>query len=136
MKKLLLAAALALAALAHAQVSEPRLNLAFSQLKANGVTTFADTIYGIGSENSHLLASQLAPLLKDAGDYFGYQYIQRTNLAKRVDRLIVVIYFDQYPVYLRLDTYDTPSGRIYLPANVSRDPGAVLPFDIISAAGK
>jgi hypothetical protein len=136
MKTLLLLATLALAPLGLAQVSEPRLNLAFSQLKANGVTTFSDTIYGIGSENSRLLALELAPLLKDAGDYFGYQLIQRTALARRVERLILVIYCDHYPVYLRIDAYDTPAGRLYLAANVSKDAGSVLPFDMISAAGK
>ncbi|HVU15637.1 MAG TPA: hypothetical protein VHD32_01835 [Candidatus Didemnitutus sp.] len=136
MKKLLLLSALALATLAGAQTSEPKINVAFSQLKGNGVTTFADTIYGIGSASSRQLATQMGPMISDAGDYLGYQLVQRTNLAKNINRLILVIYFDRFPVYLRIDTYDTPAGRIYLPANVSKDPDAVLPFDIISAAGK
>jgi hypothetical protein len=127
---------LALGVRVGAQTPEAKLTFAFSQLKGNGVATFAGTLYGIDADSAKLLADQLGPLVRESGDYFGYQVVTRTPLTKRVERLVIAIYYDKFPVYMRVDLYDTPSGRIYLPASVSRDAAAILPFDVISAAGK
>ncbi len=137
MKVILLALlALVLARPLPAQPAEGKLYQALAQLKTNGPTTFADLLYGIDTESARLLANQLKPLIGPSGDYLGYQVVSKIALTTRVERLTLAIYFERLPVYMRIDVYENPSGKIYLPAKVSRDAADILPFDLISAAGK
>lgn len=120
----------------HACAAESELNAAFTQLKGNGATPFAVMLYGTDQEDAMLLVNQMNPLMKQCGDYLGYEVVSRDFLTKRFERIIVAIYFERFPLYMRIDQYATPQGKIWLPALVSKDAAAVLPFDLISAAGK
>jgi hypothetical protein len=132
----LLLLGLVIAACAHAQNAGPDLDFAFSQLKGNGPVPFARALYDTDQENARQVVSQLSPLLAQSGDFFGYEIVSRKFLTKRVERVVVVIYFERFPLYMRIDYYDTPKGRICLPASFTKEASAILPFDLISATGK
>ena len=127
---------LAIAVRANAQPSEITLDSAFSQLKGNGAAPFAKALYESDQENARQLVSQLSPLLTQAGEFFGYEIVSRRYLTKRVERIVIAIYFEKFPVYMRIDAYDTPKGRIFLAASCNKEASALLPFDLISASGK
>ena len=110
---------------ASAQTNEVDLTAAFTQLKGNGPVPFANALYGIDLDSARQLANQLTPLLRQAGEYTGHEILSRNPLTKRIERLTIVIYFEHFPVFMRLDYYDTPRGKICLPAFVTRDASAV-----------
>lgn len=120
----------------NAQTGEVDLNFAFSQMKANGLTPFAKLLYSGDQKNSQLLVDQLGPLVQPAGEFIGFELLSRRPLTKRVERLLIAIYFDNFPVYMRIDYYENTKGRICLPAKFSKDAAEILPFDLISASGK
>lgn len=115
---------------------EVDLNFAFSQMKGNGLTPFAKMLYPGDQKSSQQLVDQLGPLVQSAGDFTGFELLSRRYLTKRVERLVLVIYFENFPVYMRIDYYESSRGRICLPAKFSRDAAEILPFDLISASGK
>ena len=127
---------LTLATRASAQSADGDLSSAFSQLKANGAIPFAKALYPDEPENARQLISQLSPLIQMAGEFSTFELVSRRFLTKRVERLIVVIYFENFPVYLRIDSYENSKRRIFLPVKISRDAADILPFDLISASGK
>ena len=126
----------ALVCRAHAQSGGPDLDFAFSQFKGNGPIPFARVLYDTDPDNARLVVNQLSPLLAQSGDFFGYEIVSRKFLTKRIERVIAVIYFDRFPLYMRIDYYDTPKGRICLPASFTKDATAILPFEMISTTGK
>jgi len=132
----LLCGALLFAARMAAQVNDAALDSAFSQLKGNGPVPFARALYEGETDNARQLAGQLSPLLMQSGSFFGYEIVSRKFLTKRVERIIIAIYFENFPVYMRIDAYDSVKGRIFLAGSLSKEASAFLPFDLISAAGK
>ena len=124
-----------LGTLVSVRAAEVDLDFAFTQLKGNGSIPFARAIYD-DANIADKLASHLGPLIEGAGDFSSYEIVSRRFLTKRIERVIIAIYFDKYPVYLRIDYYETAKGRICLPAIVSKDAADVLPHDLISVAGK
>ena len=132
----LLCAALLFASRAFAQAADPVLDAAFPQLKGNGPVPFSRAVYEGDTDNARQLAAQFNPLLAQSGSFVGYEVVSRKFLTKRVERISLAIYFENFPVYLRIDAYESPKGRIYLSANVSREASGILPFDLISATGK
>lgn len=119
-----------------AQMGEIDLNFAFSQMKSNGLMPFAKLLYAGDQKNSQQLVDQLGPLVQSAGDFNSFELLGRRPLTKRVERLVIAIYFDNFPVYMRIDFYENTKGRICLPAKFSREAADILPFDLISATGK
>ena len=119
-----------------AQNGDVDLNFAFSQMKSNGLSPFAKALYATNQTNAQQLVDQLGPLVQSAGDFTGFELLSRRFLTKRVERLVIAVYFDNFPVYMRIDYYDTKWGRICLPAKFSREAADILPFDVISASGK
>lgn len=124
------------AVFAQAQMGEPDLNFAFSQLKSNGPVPFARALYEADQDAADELVSRLVPMTKHVGEFTGFEIVSRKFLTKRIERVVVAIYFERRPVYLRVDYYETAKGRVCLPAAVSREAADVLPFDLISAAGR
>ena len=129
---LLLAAGIRL----NAQVNEVDLNFALAQLKTNGLFPFAKILYADNQESAKQTVDQLGPLLRASGDYAGFEILSRRNLTKRVERLVIVLNFDNFPIYMRIDYYDNSKQKICLPAKFSREAAEILPFDLISATGK
>ena len=121
---------------AVAQSSGPNLDFAFEQLKTNGAEPFAKYLYEANPENSRAVAAQLSSLAKGKGDYLGYEVISRVRLTKRVERVTIVINFETCPIYMRIDLYDSIKTKLCMPAVLSREATDILPFDLISAAGK
>ena len=119
-----------------AQSGEVDLNFAFSQMKGNGLTPFAKMLYPGDQKNSQLLVDQLGPLVQSGGEFIGFELLSRRPLTKRVERLVIAIYFENFPVYMRIDYYENTKGRICLPAKFSKEAAEILPFDQISASGK
>jgi len=115
--------------------AQAELDFAFSQLKGNGAVPFANALYQ-DPDNAQRLANRLAPLLQGAGEFSGHEVLSRRYLAKKIERVVIVLYFEKFPVYMRIDLYDTARGKVWLPASVSRDATDILPLEIISAAGK
>lgn len=118
-----------------AALGEAELDFAFSQLKGNGIVPFANSLYQDQNSASQMV-NRLGQLTQGAGDFNSYEVVSRKYLTKKIERVIIVLYFDRYPVYMRIDYYDTPKGRISLPASISKEASDVLPLEIISAAGK
>lgn len=136
MKKIaLLIISLSFCVSAFPQAGANDLDFAFSQLKGNGPASFANSLYQDG-DNARQLTNRLNPLMQGVGEFNGYEIISRRFLSKRIERLIIVLYFERFPVYLRLDYYDTTKGRVCLPANVSKEASDILPYDLISTVGK
>lgn len=135
-KRFLCLCALCLALPAFAQVAAIDMDFAFHQLKTNGSEPFAKALYEANPECIKPLVAQLSPLIKDRRGYIGYEELSRARLGKRLERVVYAIHFENGPIFLRLDFYDNGSQRICLPAVVSREASEVLPFDLISAAGK
>ena len=136
MKKIcLLAAVLLFGFRASAIGAEIDLDFAFNQLKGNGAVPFANALYQ-DPDNAQRLATRMAPLLQGGGEFYNYEVVSRRFLTKKVERIVLALYFERFPVYLRLDFYDTFKGKICLPALVSKDATDVLSLEIISAAGK
>ena len=119
-----------------AQSAESDLNFAFSQLKSNGPVPFARALYAGDTDSAKQLSERLGSLTGNSGDCFGYEVVSRKFITKRIERFVVAIYFEKFPVYLRIDYYDTTKGRICLPASLSKEASDLLPFEIIAAAGK
>ncbi len=119
-----------------AQTGEPDLNFVFSQLKGNGPVPFAGALYEGDQAKAAQLVGRLGPLMRDSGDFLGFEILSRQYLTKRVERVVVAIYFDRFPVYLRFDYYDTSKGKICLPASVSKEANEILPHELISISGK
>lgn len=119
-----------------AQASEVDLNFPFSQLKGNGSVPFSKALFVGDQESATQLVNQLSPLLRSAGDFSGFELLSRRNLTKRIERLVIVMYFENFPVYMRIDSYENSKGRIFLPAKFSKEAAEILPFDLISASGK
>ena len=119
-----------------AQAGEVDLNFAFTQLKGNGSGPFSKALFVGDQESATQLVNQLSPLLKSAGDYSSFELVSRRNLTKRIERLVIVVYFENFPVYMRIDSYENSKGRIFLPAKFSKEAAEILPFDLISASGK
>lgn len=120
---------------ASAQAGANDLDFAFLQLKGNGAGPFAGSLYQ-DPDNARQLANRLNPLIQGAGEFNSYEIISRRPLAKRIERLTIVIYFEKFPVYMRIDYYDTNKGRICLPASVAKEAAEILPFDLIASVGK
>lgn len=136
MKKITLCFALLLfATRALAASGAVDLDFAFSQLKGNGPAPFANALYQ-DRDHAQRLVSRLDPLIQGAGQFNGYEIISQRNLAKKIERVVLVLYFDKAPIYMRIDLYETTQGKICLPAIVSKEAADVLPADFISAAGK
>jgi hypothetical protein len=110
-------------------------DFSFSQLKGNGVIPFANSLYQ-DPGNASQLVSRLSPLVQGAGEFNSYEVVSRRYLTKKIERVIVVLYFERLPIYMRIDYYDTSKGRICLPASVSKEASDILPFELISASGK
>jgi hypothetical protein len=119
-----------------AQTGEIDLPFAFSQLKGNGLTPFAKALFAGDQKNTQQLVDQLGPLVQGAGDFTSFELLSRRFLTKRVERIVLVIYFDNFPIYMRIDYYENSTGRICLPAKFSKEAAEILPFDLISASGK
>jgi hypothetical protein len=119
----------------NALAGEIDLDFAFSQLASNGSTPFARRLYD-NPENAKQLVSRLDALMPGAGTYVEHEIVSQRFLTKRVERLIIAIYFENFPIYLRIDFYETAKGRICLPATVSKEASDILPHDLIAAAGK
>ena len=115
--------------------AEGDLDFAFSQLKGNGPVPFANSLYQ-DPGNASLLIDRLNRLVQGAGDFNSYEIVSRRYLTKKIERVVMVLYFDRFPLFLRIDYYDTPKGKICLPANVSKEAVDILPLDLIAAAGK
>ena len=111
------------------------LEFAFSQLKDNGAVPFANALYQ-DPENAQRVITRLTPLLQGGGAYNGFEVVSRRFITKKVERVVLALYFDKFPVYMRIDLYDTPRGKVWQAAQVSREATDVLPLEIISAAGK
>ena len=119
----------------RAQSHQDNLDAAFTQLKGNGLTPFARVLYDdLG--NADNFVRRLSPLVSNAGDFLSYEIISERRLTQKITRVVIVIYFEKAPVYLRIDFYETPKGRICLPALASREASDVLPPDLIAVAGK
>jgi len=126
---------LALGTRVNTLAGEIDLDFAFSQLTSNGATPFARRLYD-DPENAKQLISRLDALMQGAGNCVGHEIVSQRFLTKRIERLVIAIYFENFPIYLRIDFYETPKGRICLPAAVSKDGSDILPHDLIAAAGK
>ena len=119
-----------------AQTSEIDLNFAFTQMKANGLSPFARLLYPGDQKSAQQLVDQLGPLAQSAGEFNSYELLSRHFLTKRIERVVIVIYFENYPVYMRIDYYENSKNKICLPAKFSKEAADILPFDVISATGK
>ena len=127
---------LLLASALYGQNRGPDIDFAMSQLKTNGAVPFAKAIYLDDADLGNHLGAKLEPQIRNFGDYLGYEVVSRKYICKRVERVVLVIYFERRPLYLRVDYYETSKMRICLPWIVATDAAEVLPFDIISASGK
>ena len=119
----------------HGQIHQDNLDSAFNQLKGNGLTPFARALYE-DTDSANNFIHHLDPLMRGAGEFLDYEILSIHPLAKKINRMIIVIYFEKFPMYLRLDTYDTPKGRIYLSPLASKEASDVLPPDLIAVSGK
>jgi hypothetical protein len=119
----------------RAQSHHDNLDAAFAQLKGNGLSPFARVLYE-DSDSADNFVRRLSPLVSNAGDFFGYEIVSERRITQKITRVVIVIYFDKSPVYLRLDYYETPKGRICLPALASKEASDILPPDLIAATGK
>lgn len=136
MKKIcLLAIVLHFGFRASALGAEIDLDFAFNQLKGNGAVPFANALYP-DLDNAQRLVTRMSPLLQGGGEFSGYEIVSRRFLTAKVERVLIALYFERFPVYLRLDIYSTLKGKICLPAVVSKDAAEVLPLDTIASAGK
>ena len=120
----------------NAQTNESDLTFAFSQLKGNGAVPFSKAIYQTDTESARNLVDHLTPLIQGSGNYLGFEIVSRHALTKRIERVVIVIYFENLPVYMRIDAYNNTKSQIFLTAKFSKDAAEILPFDLISAAGK
>lgn len=111
------------------------LDFAFSQLKDNGAIPFANALYQ-DPESAQKVITRLTPLLQGGGAYYGYEVVSRRFVTKKVERVILALYFEKFPVYMRIDLYETPRGKVWQAAQVSKEAMDVLPLEIISATGK
>lgn len=138
MKALTLVSALLLTLATHAfaQSDEVDLNFAFSQMKGNGAVPFSKALYGSDTEKARVLVDHLTPLVQWSGNFEDFELISRRYLSKKIERLVLVMYFEKFPVYMRIDYYQTSKGRIFLTAKFSKEAAEILPFDLISATGK
>ncbi len=115
--------------------AEPDLDFAFSQFKGNGATPFVNALYP-DPESAQKVMTRLTPALQGAGEFTGYEIVSRRFITKKVERVIIALYLEKYPVYMRIDLYDTARGRVWLPAQISKEAVDVLPLEIISTSGK
>lgn len=124
------------AAGAHAQQTDSRLDFAFAQLKSNGPGPFARALFDPNPAAAHRLETQLTPLVANDGGFIGYEVLSRKPLTSRIDRIVVAIYYEKGPVFLRIDSYRSSEGRIFLPALVSDDADKVLPAETLEVTGR
>ncbi len=138
MRKLLalLVLAAAFVACGHAQQTDNRLDFAFAQLKSNGAGPFARALFVSNPTAAQQLETQLGPLVSNGGGYIGYDVLSRKPLTSRIDRYIVAIYYEKYPVFLRIDSYRSSEGRLFLPAIVSLDADKILPAETLEVTGR
>ena len=135
MKKLTLLCLL-IASRLFAQTGEVDLNFAFSQLKGNGPAPFASALYPGDQDAAAQLVARLNLLSKHSGDFVGYEILNRQYLTKRVERIVLAVYFERFPIYLRFDYYDTAKGKICLPASVSKEANDILPRELMAITGR
>jgi len=136
MKKILCLLVLSLASASlRAQTVDTDLAFAISQLQSSGPGPFAKALYGIDEEGVRQLAERMAVCAKDAGAALSYEMLSRRFIAQKVERIYLVIYFEKRPVFLRVDSYASPKGRLFLSAIVSREAVDVIPLEAVNPAG-
>ena len=119
-----------------AQNVETDLSFAVSQLVGNGPVPFARALYPVDDDSYRQLADRLTAITRDAGAAIGFEILSRRLIAQKVERIVIALYYEKRPVYLRVDSYSSPKGRIFLPALVSREAIDVIPLDVINTSGK
>src|ERR1700710_410400 len=92
-----------------AALGEADLDFPFSQLKGNGPIPFANALYQDPISAAQLV-NRLSSLMQGAGEFNSYEVVSHRYITKKTERVIIVLYFDRYPVYMRVDYYDTPKG--------------------------
>jgi hypothetical protein len=120
---------------ASAQTSEIDLTFAFNQLRTNGPTPFARVLYPEHGDSARSVAAKLTQLTTDAGPFNGFEIVSRTRLTSRVERLTFALYFENYPVFARIDYYASEKHPHFLPAVFSRYANDILPFNLTATAG-
>src|SRR4051812_22064729 len=74
------------------------LDFAFSQLKGNGAIPFVNALYQ-DPDNAQRFITRLAPLLIGGGEFYSYEVISRKFITKKVERVVLAVYFEKFPVY-------------------------------------
>lgn len=65
------------------------------------------------------------------GDIIGTEVVTSQPLSSRVVRYYIVIYYEQAPLWLRIDRYTVGIKLRYLPLNFSLQPEDILPADLV-----
>ncbi len=113
----------------------PLYELAFNQLKGNGVIPFSRTLFSDDSMRADALRAEIEPLVRMVGTYEGYEALLQTKLSERVERQIFVLHFEKAPLFLRLDLYTPERGARYVSAKVSVHASEILPEALLRQAG-
>ncbi|WP_221032502.1 hypothetical protein [Actomonas aquatica] len=122
----LLVATLLLPCLAVAQSDV--MPYAVEQLKTNGSQSFAKLLPPDDIEESRRLAAALDKLRFHAGNLMDWEVIDSRPLSTRLTRQIMVLHYEAFPIFLRIDVYDSAHDTLYLSPKLSREIEDLLPF--------
>lgn len=117
--------ALGLPRVAFAQTDE--LPYAFDQLKANGSLSFAKRILPEDLEAARRLAEKLNKTGGRAGNLMDWEVVDTRPISSRLTRHIFALHYEDFPIFLRLDIYQSAHDKHYLYPEVSRELEVLLP---------
>lgn len=119
----------------QAQATAPELKLPFETFSSNGATPFAKALFTDDPEQMREFAKVLDGLMTKCGTFESYEVLSRHALSQRVERLILVIYFERRPIWLKLDYYRASAHSRFISWKASLVPSDILPADVLSQTG-
>jgi len=97
----------------------------------NDLRTCIRTWYAHDLAQADKLQMQMEKVTKGLGDILGAEIVATRDLGTRVRRYYVAVYFNEHPLWLRVDRYNTNGfAVITLPLKYSLTAGEILPREL------
>ena len=111
---------------------EPDLKFALDQLSANGSLPFTKKLF----DHDLTLAQKAAVDLdrsigRDLGILLDHEIIARTPITTRLNRFTIALHFENGPLFMSIDAYQSTQRQLYLRPRFSREITDLLPEEFI-----
>ena len=118
-----------------ARGDEPDFKFALDQLSANGSLPFTKKLFAHDLALAQKAASDLDRLIsRDLGILLDHEVIARTPITTRLSRVTIALHFENGPLFMSIDAYQSAQRSLYLRPRFSRELADLMPEDWIVRA--